>query len=640
VIPSSHLHARASRGIVVAVAVIGALIATAVAVPAQAVGPVGTYSVGTEPKGIAVTLDGTKAYVSNTGDFSTPGNTVTVLNLVTGTTITTLTVGSGPQAAVLNPAGTKVYVANRVSGTVSVISTASNTVTNTITVGVGAFGIAFTPDGTKAFVSRYSAAGIIDVIDTSTETNIASITDAPAWSEGVAVSPNGLTLYATGSNNDALYLINANTYVVSATSYPVGHFPTSVRVSPEGLSVYVVNEGATNSTVSVFDAAGLSVVNTIPAGDYPTDMVVSADGSRGYVTSTDNDVITVMDLFTETVLTTINSGIDPWAIALSADGRTVVATDRGSNAVTHYSLSVDRISGADRYSTAVAISQASFPSPAAVPYVFVATGSNYPDALAAGPLAASLAGPLLLTASDSLPSVVAAEVARLNPAKIVVIGGEGAVSASVYSQLAAIQSDIERIAGTDRYDTGRDVVEFGFASAGEVWIATGQNYPDALSAGAVGAGTGYPVVLVDGLANSIDSATLALLTTLGPLTIKIAGGTGAVSSGIETQLSTVFSSATVERFAGATRYETSLAINAQAYGYADYVLLATGEGFPDALAGAPLAGSLGSPLLVVPPGCLPAASRTQIDRVTASQVTLLGGTGALSPAVFDLTVCG
>jgi YVTN family beta-propeller protein len=636
--PSSPLRAGASRSIVVAVAVIGALIATAIAAPAQAVGPVGTYSVGYKPQGIAVTLDGTKAYVSNTGDFDPAGNTVTVLNLVTGTTITTLTVGSGPQSAVLNPAGTKVYVANRASGTVSVISTATNTVTNTITVGVGAFDIAFTPNGAYAYVSRYSTAGMIDVIDTATETALLPIT-GPLYSEGVAVSPNGQILYATDSNSDLLWRIDLSTNT-KIDDYLVGNFPTSVTVSPEGLSAYVVNEGDTNSTVSVFDAAGLSVVNDIPVGDHPTDMVVSADGSRGYVTSTDNAVITVIDLFTETVLTTLNTGVQPWAIAISADGRSLAATNRGSNAVSHFTLSVNRISGADRYSTAVAISQESFPSPAAVPYVFVATGSNYPDALAAGPLAASLAGPLLLTASDSLPSVVAAEVARLNPAKIVVIGGEGAVSASVYSQLAGIQSDIQRIAGTDRYDTGRDVVEFGFASAGEVWIATGQNYPDALSAGAVGAGTGYPVVLVDGLANSIDPATLALLTTLGPLTIKIAGGTGAVSSGIETQLATVFSSATVERFAGASRYETSLAINAQAYGHADYVLLATGEGFPDALAGAPLAGSLGSPLLVVPPGCLPAASRTQIDRVTASQITLLGGTGALSPAVFDLTVCG
>ncbi len=634
--PKSPRRTSSLRPLFAAVALVTALFATAIAAPAVAVGPVGTYPVGTKPHGIAVSADGTRAYVSNTGDFGTPGNTVTVLDLTTGSTVTTITVGTFPQAAVLNPSGTKVYVANYTSGTVSVISTASNTVTKTITLGgAGSFDIAFTPDGARAFVSRYSTAGFIDVIDTASET--ATVVGGPQYSEGVAVSPDGQTLYATASNSDSLSLIDLTTYLISPP-IAVGDFPTAVAVSPDGLRAYVVNN-STNTTVTVFDTVSSSVVGSIPVGDYSADIVVSSDGARGYVTNGDDNSISVLDLGTETVLTTLNTGPNPYSIALSADGRTVAATNANSNSVSVFSLDVDRISGANRFATAVAISQASFPSPAAVPYVFIATAFNYPDALAAGPLAAKLGGPLLLTATDSLPSEVATEVARLNPAKIVIIGGPNAVSAAVASQLAAIQPNVDRIQGADRYATGRDVVSSGFATADEVWIATGQNFPDALSAGAVGAGTGYPVVLVNGSASSVDAATLALLNTLSPLRIKIAGGTVAVSAGIATQLITQFPSATVERFAGSDRYETSLAINAQAYSDTDYVLLATGTGFPDALAGAPYAGLLGSPLLVVPPTCVPAESRLQIDRVTAGQVLLLGGPAALSSAVFDLTVC-
>ncbi len=634
--PKSPRRTSALRPLFVAVALVSALFANAIAAPAVAVGPVGTYSVGTQPRGIAVSADGTRAYVSNTGEFVTPGNTVTVLDLTTGSTVTTITVGTGPRAAVLNPAGTKVYVANYASGTVSVISTASNTVTNTITLGgAGSFDIAFTPDGARAFVSRYTAAGLIDEIDTVTET--ATEINGPQYSEGVAVSPDGQTLYATASNADSLSLIDLTTYIDSGP-ITVGDFPTSVAVSPDGLRAYVVNNNS--ATVSVFDTVSSAVVGDISVGVYPNDIVVSSDGSRGYLPNGDDSNISVLDLVTETPLTTLNTGSNPFAIGLSADGRTLAATNGDSNSVSVFSLDVDRISGANRYATAVAISQASFPSPAAVPFVFIATGSNYPDALAAGPLAARLGGPLLLTATDSLPSEVAAEVVRLNPAKIVIIGGPSAVSAAVESQLAGIQPDLDRIQGADRYATGRDVVSYGYATADEVWIATGQNFPDALSAGAVGAGSGYPVVLVNGSASSIDSATLALLTTLGPVIIKIAGGVSAVSTGIENQLVADFPGATVQRFAGANRYETSLAINAQAYSDADYVLLATGTGFPDALAGAPYAGLLNSPLLVVPPTCLPAESRLQIDRVTASQVLLLGGPAALNSAVFDLTVCG
>lgn len=642
---SHHPRFLGGRSLTVWVAaVVAALVATAVVTPtavtpAAAVGLSDTYSVGTKPSGIAVTADGAQAYVSNTGDFGTPGNTVTVLNLSTGDTITTLTVGDAPQSAVINPAGTKVYVANRASGTISVISMASNTVVNTITVGVGAFDIAFSPDGQRAYVSRYSDAGLIDVIDTATETTLSPITGAPSFSEGVVVSPDGLTLYATGSNDNRLFLVDLTTNSVSPTSYVVGSFPTAVGVTPDGNRVFVVNEGVANSTVSIFDAIGKSIVDSIAVGDYPVDIVVSNDGTRGYVTNDDSDTVSVLDLTTESVLTTLDGLSSPYAVAISADGRTVAVTNRLGDDVSVFTLDVTRTAGPDRYSTAVAASQQFFPSPAAVPYVLIATGSNYPDALAAGPLAANLAAPLLLTATDSLPSQVAAEVARLNPTKILVLGGEGAVSASVYSQLAGIQANIQRIEGADRYATGRAIVEFGFTTTSEVWIATGQNFPDALSAGAVGAGTGRPVVLLNGTADSVDAVTLALLTTLNPARIKIAGGASAVSAGIQAQLVSAFPSATVERFGGADRYETSLAINAQAFDVARTVFLATGATFPDALAGAPLAGQGSSPLIVVPPTCIGAETRLQIDRVQASTVLLLGGTGALNASVFDLTVC-
>lgn len=637
----ARLRARATmtRRLAVAFAIVTALIVSAAVAPAEAVGPGGTLAVGFKPSDIAITADGTRAYVSNSGDFDTPGGTVTVLNLLTGATVTLITVGTGPQGIAINPAGTKVYVVNRVSGTVSVISTASNTVTKTITVGVGAYDISFSPNGLRAYVSRYSVAGLIDVIDTATETALSPITAAPEWSEGVAVSPDSKTLYVTGSNDNALFLVDLMTNVISPTSYGVGSFPTTLAASPDGHSVYVVNSGVTNSTVSVFNTTSKTVVNSIPVGDYPAGIAVSRDGLLGYVTNDQSDTISVIDLATQTVLTTMGSFGRPFGIDISADGRTVAVTQKNSSTVQVFGLDVDRVSGADRYATAVALTQEYFPTPAAVPYLIVATGDNYPDALAAGPLGATIGGPLLLTATNSLSSAVAAEVARLHPAKILVLGGTGVVSAGVYSQLAGIQSDIDRIQGVDRYETSRHIVEFGFPSADEVWIATGENFPDALSSGAVGAATGYPVVLVRGSASTVDVATLALLTTLGPARIKIAGGIGAVSAGIQSQLASAFPAATVQRFSGANRYDTSLAINSQAYSFADTVLFATGTSFSDALAGAPIAGLSGSPLLVVPTTCVPSATRLEVDRLQTSTVRLLGGTGALNASVFALTKC-
>ncbi|HTS15804.1 MAG TPA: cell wall-binding repeat-containing protein [Candidatus Sulfotelmatobacter sp.] len=96
------------------------------------------------------------------------------------------------------------------------------------------------------------------------------------------------------------------------------------------------------------------------------------------------------------------------------------------------SASVLRLGGADRYATSVAISHLQDPG---VPVVYVAAGTNFPDGLGGSAAAGELGGPLLLTTTDSLPASVAAELTRLKPHRVVVLGGTGAVSAAVVTQL-------------------------------------------------------------------------------------------------------------------------------------------------------------------------------------------------------------
>ncbi|MCS3444217.1 cell wall-binding repeat-containing protein, partial [Microbacterium phyllosphaerae] len=97
-------------------------------------------------------------------------------------------------------------------------------------------------------------------------------------------------------------------------------------------------------------------------------------------------------------------------------------------------VGVSRQSGLSRWETAVAVSKATFPS-AGVPVVFVANGRNFPDALAGAGAAGHLGGPVLLTEANGIPAVVAAELARLKPQRIVVLGGSGVVSDAVMSKL-------------------------------------------------------------------------------------------------------------------------------------------------------------------------------------------------------------
>jgi len=302
--------------------------------------------------------------------------------------------------------------------------------------------------------------------------------------------------------------------------------------------------------------------------------------------------------------------------------------------------SVDRISGADRYATAVAISEAGHVESA--PVVYLATGTNFPDALAAAPAAVKEGGPLLLTLPTSLPPAVKAEIQRLRPETIVVVGGEAAVSAEVLTQLTTLAASVVRVAGADRFETARKVVARAFPVAvPSVYIATALNYPDALSASAAAGATGNPVVLVDGSAPTLDSATKTLLGSLGATSFKIAGGTAAVSTGIEADLTQI---GAVARLGGADRLATSELINLDAGTSLKHVYFATGYQFPDALAGAALAGAAKAPLFLVPPSCVPdsilwAMTGAYPLHVTTSQVTLFGGTSALSPAVAELRSC-
>ena len=100
---------------------------------------------------------------------------------------------------------------------------------------------------------------------------------------------------------------------------------------------------------------------------------------------------------------------------------------------------VTRLAGSDRYSTAAAICSASFEP--GVPVAYVAVGDNFPDALAAGPVAGINGGPVLLATRDSIPSATKSELARLAPLSIVVVGGPGVISDAVLTQLAGYVAD-------------------------------------------------------------------------------------------------------------------------------------------------------------------------------------------------------
>ncbi|MBH0117532.1 cell wall-binding repeat-containing protein [Salinibacterium sp. NG253] len=298
-----------------------------------------------------------------------------------------------------------------------------------------------------------------------------------------------------------------------------------------------------------------------------------------------------------------------------------------------------RLGGSNRYATSVKITQRFAPG---VERLYIATGDGFADGLSAVPAAAAFDSPLLLTETGSLPSVVAAEVERLDPEQIVVVGGTGVVSAHVVTQLNALVADDEpvmRLEGSNRYATSRAIARDAFPDGADVaFIATGANFPDALAASPAAAYLDGPVILVNGDSNTLDAATQDLLVELGVSHIKIAGGTGVVSSGIEAALATVPGVTEVIRYSGGGRVATAVAIN-QLFPASSTAFVATSTGFADSLGGAALAGFKDAPLYLSPAFGLPCDVLDDFFRLGATSRVVLGGEGVLSHRILTDDAC-
>lgn len=282
-----------------------------------------------------------------------------------------------------------------------------------------------------------------------------------------------------------------------------------------------------------------------------------------------------------------------------------------------------RIAGSDRYSTAVKVSQKSFTKPQST--VVIASGESWADALAAGPLAAFVEGPILLVKKDSLPAVVDAELKRLGPTHVIVVGGRGAISDYVYGRVGFWANDTIRIAGADRYATA-EAVAAQLPPVDSVYVASGTGFADSLAGGAAAAAEGGALMLTS--PSSLSPAAARVLTKNTPSHVVILGGTAAVSSGVEAQIKAAAPGATVDRAAGRDRYETAAVVADALWGDtgADAVFYASGTNFPDALAAAPAAYVNDAPVLLTRGTCTPGATAAVEESLAPSLGVFLGGT--------------
>ncbi|WP_432484018.1 cell wall-binding repeat-containing protein [Kineococcus esterisolvens] len=188
---------------------------------------------------------------------------------------------------------------------------------------------------------------------------------------------------------------------------------------------------------------------------------------------------------------------------------------------------LSRVGGADRYETAAKLSATSFAP--GVADVIIATGTEYADALAGSAAAASVSSPVLVVEHGRIPDSVRAELARLQPGRITVLGGENAVSAPVAAELAQYtDGEVRRLAGGDRYETSVAVSRAYFPT-GSSWVelASGSAWPDAIAAGASAGRRGSPVLLSP--QHCLPQAVNLEIERLRPNSLQAVGGNSSYS---------------------------------------------------------------------------------------------------------------
>lgn len=400
------------------------------------------------------------------------------------------------------------------------------------------------------------------------------------------------------------------------------------EAGPTDGTVTLARTGDTSGTLAVaYTVAGTAS----PGGDYTT-----LSGSATFPAGATTTVVRVEvladdeDEDAETVELTLAEG-DGYLVG-SPDAGTVTIADDAPDAT-------ERLAGDDRVDTAVLVSQRSFPDGSDV--VVIARSDVYADALAGGPYAHQVDAPILVTPPTQLRGEVVTEIDRLGATQAVILGGPIAISPEVQARLEdELGLATARLEGPDRFATAADIAdEIG---GDHVYVTEGTNtdasrgWPDAVSVAPVAAHGNHPILFVR--SDALPAPTRAQLQEQAPTSATIIGGEVAVSDAVEADVDDVVGN--VDRIAGATRYDTSVAVAEAglAAGLSVETLwVARSDNWVDALVAGPAVARAGDSFVLVPPDDLATAPVVRdwiADHAdTIASVVITGGSDAISEVV-------
>jgi putative cell wall-binding protein len=219
---------------------------------------------------------------------------------------------------------------------------------------------------------------------------------------------------------------------------------------------------------------------------------------------------------------------------------------------------------------------------------------------------------------------------------VIILGSISAVSQVVQDELVAQGWNVSRVSGIHRYETAVLTSKLAFPTADTVFVAAGENFPDALAGSAAAIKTSSPLLLVQGNSPEIIPDVANYLSELNPTPIYVLGGPNGVSDSV---LSALGEFGNVERISGTHRVDTSVQIAKRFFGSAQASIITFGWNFPDALTGSMLASTLGVPIYTSLKDCVHRGVINDVRRSGSGSLFVLGSEAALSAQVSQLSPC-
>lgn len=299
-----------------------------------------------------------------------------------------------------------------------------------------------------------------------------------------------------------------------------------------------------------------------------------------------------------------------------------------SNVFAKNNISINRLSGQDRYGTSNAIVSEGWTQSN---YAILVNSQNFPDAITSSPLAKKYNAPILLTDASSLTDSTKQKLQDLSAKNVFIIGGVGVINSQVENTLESMGISVKRICGQDRYETSVNVAKELGTSKG-VFVVNGEHYEDALSVAPIAAKLQYPIILVgqnnvpDTVKNYVNNQ---VKTNNGE--VDVIGGEDVLASGVVSTLNPT------KTYNQSTKYDRNLALINNYKGQLDLtkVYIASDKGFADALSGSALAGKDGNSIILIGDSNQSDVSAF-ISNNNVSNVNVLGGTAVLSDYVVNV----